>query len=135
VVAVRAKKKLIAVDSDANPIRKSELAAWVKLCSHHHLEWWETKNKTPKAKEKAQRHCMARQRPTDNKKTLIYWEGTPLDPWHQRRARGPTPVGSGGTGGCKRGQSDSIRPLRFEVWLILSDVSARDIIWCYWCVV
>jgi hypothetical protein len=28
---------------------------------------------------------------TDNERTLIYWEGTPRDPWHQRRARGPTP--------------------------------------------
>jgi hypothetical protein len=35
---VRAKKKLIAVDSDANPIRKSELAARVESRSGHHMD-------------------------------------------------------------------------------------------------
>jgi hypothetical protein len=38
VAAVRAKKKLIAVDSDANPIRKSELAARVESHSGHHMD-------------------------------------------------------------------------------------------------
>ena len=28
---------------------------------------------------------------TDNKRTLIYQEGTLRDPWQQRRAKGPTP--------------------------------------------
>jgi hypothetical protein len=44
---------------------------------------------------KPEGRCIARQdktrRATDNERTLIYWEGTPRDPWHQRRARGPTP--------------------------------------------
>ena len=37
---------------DWSAIRKLELAVWVKLCSHHHVEWWKAKRKPEVHEEK-----------------------------------------------------------------------------------
>jgi hypothetical protein len=73
------KKKKVAKETICE---RAELVARVKLRRHHHVEQCEAESKTPKAKEKAQRRCMARRRPMDKEKTLIYWERTLQDPWH-----------------------------------------------------
>jgi hypothetical protein len=50
------------------------------------------REKAREQREKPQRVLYGKTKTaTDNKRTLIYWEGTPRDPWHPRRARGPTP--------------------------------------------
>jgi hypothetical protein len=63
VVAVRAKKKLKAEASDANPIGKSELAARIKSRSHHHVDRGETERSPERARDKARRalYCETRQ--------------------------------------------------------------------------
>jgi hypothetical protein len=59
VVAVRAKKKLKAEASDANPIGKSELAARIESRSHHHVERGETK-RSPEARGQSPKGAVLR---------------------------------------------------------------------------
>ena len=92
MVAVRAKRKLRAVASDASATGKSELAAQVELRHHHHVGRCKAESRPASKRKKPRRALYGKTKTaTDNEKTLIYWEGTPRDPWHQRRARGPTP--------------------------------------------
>ena len=60
VVAVRAKKKLKAVASGANPIGKSELVAWVELRHYHHVEQWGTEREALKQEGQSQKGAVLR---------------------------------------------------------------------------
>jgi hypothetical protein len=92
---VRAKKKLKAVASDARSSGKSELAARIKSRSHHHVEQCKAERRPESKGRNPEGRFMARRDKEECRSLLqtgmsIYGR-TPRDPWHQRRARGPTP--------------------------------------------
>jgi hypothetical protein len=95
-------------------IKRKLAEAQVESRHHHHVERGEPSREPPMNKgERPPGHCIARMNKQDKDTLLpghLSMEETLRDPWHQRRARGPTPLVS-----C-------VNILFFQNWLTLQSL-------------